>query len=34
VAESAKWMMENLDKPLPEFEDIEELQNKISDESD
>lgn len=33
VAESARWMKDNLDKPLPEFEDIDELNEKISDES-
>jgi peptidyl-prolyl cis-trans isomerase C len=34
VAESARWMTRNLDKPLPDFEDIDELNKKLSDESD
>ncbi len=33
VSKSAEWMLKNLDKPLPEFRDIDELQKKISEES-
>ncbi len=29
VAESAKWMLENMGKPLPEFEDIDDLNQKL-----
>ena len=29
VAESAKWMLENMDAPLPEFEDIDDLNEQI-----
>jgi parvulin-like peptidyl-prolyl isomerase len=31
VADSAQWMLDNLDKPLPEFENIEDLNKKLSD---
>jgi hypothetical protein len=34
VAESARWMLDNMDKPLPEFEDVEELNKKLSGDSD
>lgn len=34
VADSAKWMLDNIDKPLPEFESIDDLNKKLSDESD
>jgi peptidyl-prolyl cis-trans isomerase C len=34
VADSARWMLDNLNKPLPEFEDLEDLKKKLSDESD
>jgi peptidyl-prolyl cis-trans isomerase C len=34
VAESARWMLENLDQPLPDFEDIDELNKKLSGDSD
>jgi parvulin-like peptidyl-prolyl isomerase len=33
VAKTAEWMLQNLDKPLPEFEDIRDLQQKIDAES-
>jgi peptidyl-prolyl cis-trans isomerase C len=33
VAKSAEWMLKNLNKPLPEFEDLEDLHQKISDEA-
>lgn len=29
VAESARWMLENMDQPLPEFEDIDDLNDQI-----
>jgi len=29
VAKTAEWMLQNLDKPLPEFEDLKDLQQKI-----
>jgi tetratricopeptide (TPR) repeat protein len=29
VAKTAEWMLRNLDKPLPEFEDLQDLQKKI-----
>jgi hypothetical protein len=32
VADSAKWMLDNMDKPLPEFESIDELNSKLSDD--
>ena len=32
VADSAKWMLDNMDNPLPEFESIEELNKKLSDD--
>lgn len=31
VADSAKWMLDNMDKPMPEFETIEELNKRVSD---
>ena len=34
VADSARWMLDNLDKPLPDFEDIDDLNNKLSNESE
>lgn len=34
VADSARWMLDNLDEPLPEFEDIDDLNEKLSDESE
>jgi peptidyl-prolyl cis-trans isomerase C len=33
VAKSAEWMLKNLNKPLPEFEDLEDLHQKISDDT-
>jgi peptidyl-prolyl cis-trans isomerase C len=33
VAKSAEWMLKNLNKPLPEFEDIGDLHKKISDKA-
>ena len=33
VAKTADWMINNLDKPLPEFEDLQDLQKKIEAES-
>ena len=32
VAKTAEWMLKNLDKPLPEFEDLDDLQKKIEKE--
>jgi len=32
VADSAKWMLDNMDKPLPKFESVEELNKKISED--
>ena len=29
VAKTAEWMLQNIDKPLPEFEDLHDLQQKI-----
>jgi hypothetical protein len=29
VAKTAEWMLKNIDKPLPEFEDLQDLQKKI-----
>jgi peptidyl-prolyl cis-trans isomerase C len=34
VADSARWMLDNMNKPLPEFDDLEDLNKKLSDESD
>lgn len=31
VAESAKWMLENLGKPMPKFEDIDDLNDQIKE---
>jgi hypothetical protein len=33
IASSARWMLDNMDKPLPEFEDVEDLNRKLSDDS-
>jgi EpsD family peptidyl-prolyl cis-trans isomerase len=33
VSATAEWMLKNLDKPLPEFEDLDELNDKIEKES-
>ncbi len=33
VAKTAEWMLKNLDKPLPQFEDLQDLQKKIDTES-
>jgi len=33
VAKTAEWMLQNLDKPLPEFEDLKDLQQKIDSQS-
>jgi parvulin-like peptidyl-prolyl isomerase len=33
VAKTAEWMLKNLDKPLPQFEDLEDLQKQIEDQS-
>jgi len=32
VADSARWMLDNMDKSLPEFEDIDDLNEKLKDE--
>jgi peptidyl-prolyl cis-trans isomerase C len=32
VAESARWMLANMDKPLPKFQDLDELNQKIKDD--
>jgi outer membrane protein assembly factor BamD (BamD/ComL family) len=34
VADSARWMLENIDQPLPDFENIDDLNEKLSDDSD
>lgn len=31
VADSARWMVDNMDQPMPEFESLEELNKKLSD---
>ena len=33
VAISAKWMMDNLNQPMPEFQSIEDLNKQIEDQS-
>jgi TolA-binding protein len=33
MAQSAKWMKENLDKPLPKFEDLDDLNRQIEEKS-
>ncbi len=33
VSKTAEWMVQNLDKPLPEFEDLRDLQQKIDSQS-
>ena len=33
MAESAKWMKENLEKPLPKFEDLDDLNRQIEEKS-
>ncbi len=33
VAESARWMLDNLDKPVPEFQDMDDLKAKTSGKS-
>jgi hypothetical protein len=33
MAETARYMLENLDKPLPKFEDLNDLNKKIGDQS-
>jgi parvulin-like peptidyl-prolyl isomerase len=32
VAKTAEWMLQNLDKPLPEFEDLRDLQQQIDNQ--
>ncbi|MEE9269644.1 MAG: peptidyl-prolyl cis-trans isomerase [Candidatus Krumholzibacteria bacterium] len=34
VAKSARWMLKNLNGPLPRFENLDELNDKLSDDSD
>jgi hypothetical protein len=34
VAKSARWMLKNLNGPLPEFENLDELNEQLSDDSD
>ena len=34
IAATAEWMLNNLDKPLPEFEDLDDLNEKIGKESE
>jgi peptidyl-prolyl cis-trans isomerase C len=34
VAETAAWMLKNLNNPLPEFEDLDDLHDKIQEESE
>ena len=34
VAKSAEWMLKNLNKPLPDFKDLDDLHQQISDESE
>jgi hypothetical protein len=33
MAETAGWMLKNLDKPLPKFEDLDDLNRQIEDKS-
>jgi hypothetical protein len=33
VAKTAEWMLKNLDKPLPEFENLDDLQKQIDKET-
>ncbi|MDH4036679.1 MAG: peptidylprolyl isomerase [Candidatus Krumholzibacteria bacterium] len=33
MAETARWMLQNLDKPLPKFEDLDDLNRQIEDQS-
>jgi peptidyl-prolyl cis-trans isomerase C len=33
MADTARWMLENLDKPLPKFEDLDDLNRQIGDQS-
>jgi peptidyl-prolyl cis-trans isomerase C len=32
VADSAKWMLDNMGKPMPEFDSVDELNKKLSDD--
>ncbi|UCH85011.1 MAG: peptidyl-prolyl cis-trans isomerase [Candidatus Latescibacterota bacterium] len=34
IAATAEWMLQNLDKPLPEFEDLDDLSDKIKEQSE
>ena len=34
VAETAAWMLKNLNEPLPEFDDLDELHEKVRSESE
>ena len=34
IAATAEWMLKNLDKPLPEFEDLDDLNEQIEQKSD
>lgn len=34
VAKSAEWMLKNMKQPLPEFEDLDDLHQKISDKAE
>jgi peptidyl-prolyl cis-trans isomerase C len=33
MADTARWMLQNLDKPLPKFEDLDDLNRQIGDQS-
>lgn len=33
VADSARWMLDNIDQPLPDFEDLQDLNDQIQNES-
>jgi peptidyl-prolyl cis-trans isomerase C len=33
IADTARWMLQNLDKPLPKFEDLDDLNRQIDDQS-
>lgn len=34
MAQTARWMLDNLEKPLPKFEDLDDLNRQIEDKSD
>jgi len=34
MAQTARWMLDNLEKPLPKFEDLDDLNRQIDAKSD